>query len=91
MGLFELNTVTHLSREQVVLITEHLNLVENKSELSYWLKGFLTAKNSELNKEDISLIVEQLKHQFLTKIDPMYPKHMQEKLNELHGQSALNC
>ena len=66
MGIFELNTVQSLSREQIVLIAEHLNLVENKSELSYWLKGFLTAKSTELNKEDIRLIVEQLNHQFLT-------------------------
>lgn len=90
MGVFELNRVQFLSKNQNILINQHLDLVENKGEFSYWLKGFFAAKKSDLNKEDIKLIVDKLKEQFQVKIDPMYPKQIQEQLYALHGPSELD-
>lgn len=90
MGVFELNKIQQLSRNQNILISQHLDLVEGKGEFSYWLKGFFAARNAELLKEDLHLIVDKLKEQFTSKIDPMYPKHLQEKLYALHGPSELD-
>lgn len=60
------------------------------TEFCYWLQGlFEVAEPETLNAKQTDLIKRHLNMVFVHEIDPSYPAEQQDKLNEIHGTSAI--
>jgi hypothetical protein len=87
MGVFELGELKTINAKQLVLIREHLNLVEDKKyRFCSWLSGFLfnMEENISLNEKATKLILDNLSNEFLTVIDRSYPKEILNQLYDAH-------
>lgn len=55
-------------------------------EFCYWLQGFFEVANPKsINDEQLDMIKRHLNLVFVHEIDPSYPEHQQEALNETHN------
>lgn len=86
MGIFELGEPTSFNEKQILLITEHLKLVEIREyNFCNWLDGFLTSNDSNyLNSNKLSIILTNLQKEFFDFIDHSYPIEIIEDLNKAH-------
>lgn len=95
-GFFEIAEVETLTAKQVKIIQEHLKLTQAREELtglSLWLDGFLkgAAKSSDLglDKEQTSLIKDELKKRVINVMDKQGGFDL-KKLQEIPGFRDLD-
>lgn len=86
MGMFELGETKTISEKQVLLISEHLKLVEeNKYKFCSWLKGALDFNEGKaLDEIKTQKILAVLRAEFADVIDKSYPKEIQLALSDAH-------
>lgn len=92
MGVFELGNPKEFSNKQLVLISEHLKLVEFRNyTFCNWLDGFLDANGLEGMREDkLMKVLEKLRYEFYSVIDKSYPKEMWDPLQKAHDGEKVN-
>ena len=86
MGIFELGNVKQLNSKQLLLIKEHLNLVENREYFfCNWLEGVLDMNELEnMSEKNTMLILNTLRKEFYNVIDVSYPKELWNNLTLAH-------
>lgn len=85
-GYFELFEAQTVSKEQVQIIKQHLDIVQNKQGVfCNWLDGYLDIKGvDDWNEIQTQKIKIKLSEEFLNFIDPTYPQEEQELLHHIH-------
>ena len=86
MGIFELGNVKQLNSKQLLLIKEHLNLVENREYFFFiLLEGVLDMNELEnMSEKNTMLILNTLRKEFYNVIDVSYPKELWNNLTLAH-------
>lgn len=86
MGIFELGKPQSFTSHQVLLIQEHLQLVQHRQYIfCNWLEGFLDANGSKpLEYLQLQTILIKLQLEFQNVIDVSYPKEIWESLTLAH-------
>lgn len=86
MGMFELGNVKTISEKQVLLISEHLKLVEeSKYKFCSWLKGALDFNEGKaLDEIKTEKVFAVLRAEFANVIDKSYPKEFESALRSAH-------
>ena len=86
MGIFELGNVKQLNPKQLLLIKEHLNLVENREYFfCNWLEGVLDMNELEnMSEKNTMIILNTLRKEFYNVIDVSYPKELWNNLTLAH-------
>lgn len=96
-GYFELFDTQTVSKEQVEIIKQHLDIVQNKEGVfCNWLDGYLDIKGlDKWNETQTQKIKIKLSEEFFNIIDPSYPKAEQELLHHIHkhglNQQQVRC
>ena len=94
-GSIELNESTSFNVKQTQLIKKHLEMViyhEGTPQLPFinWLSALFDIDNpASISKEKTQIIKEKLGNTFLNYIDPNYPSHQQQKLNDIHNPTEV--
>lgn len=85
-GYFELSESNSVPKETVSVIQEHLAIVQPKNGVfCSWLEGYLDMVGVDAWSEEVTKKIRaKLSNEFLTLIDPSYPKNEQEELHRLH-------
>lgn len=86
MGVFELGQLKRLNPKQLILIKEHLNLVEIRQySFCNWLEGFLDANGLEyMPEQKVDKMLEKLRLEFYSVIDQSYSKEILQQLYDAH-------
>ena len=87
MGVFELGKLKELNSKHLVLINEHLKLVEYREHtFSNWLEGVLDMKELEhMSKDKTEKVLQKLRQEFLNVIDRSYPQELWKPLQDAHN------